>query len=136
MLEILETQDLISDIANAVCGKRIVNVLTQPSQQGLIWFYDDRQSYHKLLIGKTVLKIICFRGIVQIKAGNVNIILSDGIELKLHGKDEKSPEEYQLLIEFDDSSKLSASVKTYGAIWCYKEGKIINPYFGNYAPEM
>lgn len=134
MIELPNTSGLINLIGDTISGRRIVKVIVAQTPHRFVWYYDDPQKYHELLVGKTIEKVSSFRGIVRIKAGTINIVFSDGIELKLHDKNEKSPDNHQLLIEFDGSLLLSASVQIYGALWCFREGEFINPYFGDYSP--
>lgn len=136
MIELPGPLDSLNLIGDAICGRRIVKVIATQTPRKLVWYYEDPQKYHKLLVGKTIEKVNIFRGIVQIKAGTTNIVFSDGIELKLHNKDEENPKNHQLLITFDDSSCLSASVRIYGVIWCFLDGELINPYFGNQTPSI
>ena len=66
---------------------------------------------------------------MQIKAEDAVILLGDGVSLRFHGEKEQRPQKHQLLIEFDDFSAISASVKMYGGLWCFKEGEFKNTYF-------
>jgi formamidopyrimidine-DNA glycosylase len=58
------------------------------------------------------------------------MVFGDGVSLRYHEKTELRPAKHQLLIEFADSTALSASVQMYGGLWCFKEGTFQNPYHG------
>lgn len=60
---------------------------------------------------------------IEIEAGDMMLILTDGINLRYFTPGEKLPARHQLLIGFEDESCLVASVRMYGGLWCFpKEG--------------
>jgi formamidopyrimidine-DNA glycosylase len=56
-------------------------------------------------------------------------VFGDGVGLRFHDKNNKHPQKHQLLIEFEDSTALSASVQMYGGLLCSLEGELDNPYY-------
>ena len=60
---------------------------------------------------------------IEIEAGDMMLILTDGINLRYFTPGEKLPARHQLLIGFEDESCHVASVRMYGGLWCFpKEG--------------
>lgn len=129
MIEIPEAFTLASQISQTLPGKRIVNVIAAQSPHKFAWYFDDPHNYHGLLVGKTIDGAASFGGLVEIKAGTAVLLFGDGVRLKYHIKGEKYPSKHQLLIEFEDSSALSASVQMYGGLWAFPTGELDNPYY-------
>lgn len=136
MLE-LPFQDREKDaLSHSLCGRQIVNVTVTKRPHRLTSYYDRPENYPKLLMGKTIDKLSCFRGIIQINAGSSILIFSDGVNLTFCNPGSKPPADHQLLLFFEDASYLAVTVDVYGAIWCYKEAELIHPYFGINAPKL
>ena len=136
MLE-LPFQDRENDVlSHNLCGRQIVNVIVTKRPHKLTSYYNHPENYLKLLMGKTIEKVSRFRGITQIDAGGSILIFSDGVNLTLYNRGIKPPADHQLLLYFEDTSFLAASVDIYGAIWCYKEEELVHPYFGVRGPAL
>lgn len=129
MLEIPESFTVASQINQTVMGKRIVNVIAVHTPHKLAWYHGDPQKYHSVLAGKTVDRAYGYGSMVEIKVGDSAVVVGDGVGLRYHAQNEDRPGKHQLLIEFEDSSAVSASVQMYGGIWCFKEGELDNPYY-------
>lgn len=132
--KIVQTHE--AQIIDAIKGKRIACVIAAHTPKKFTWYYGDPKTYNSILKNKTITKACFFRGIFHIKVGRIIILFSEGIELKFHSNPAECPDKHQLLIEFEDCSMLSASVKTYGGIWCYNESEMSNPYFGVNSPSF
>lgn len=129
MIEIPEAAVLAEQINEILLGKVIHSVIVNHSPHKLAWFAGDPQNYESLLSGKTVTKALAFGGILEIQLEDVRISLSDGVALKYHHVKEKLPKRHQLLIEFEDSSVITATVQMYGGICCFNEGDYDNKYY-------
>lgn len=136
MLELPQPIDAVSQLQHALCGKKITNVLTYHSQNKLIWYNCEPKEYNRLLVGKTIERISNYKGIIHTKVQDAILLFSEGVELELHPRLEKSTSKQQLVIELDDASVLTATVQVYGGIWCYIENEIPNPFFGAGAPNL
>jgi formamidopyrimidine-DNA glycosylase len=68
-------------------------------------------------------------GMVEIKAGDANILFGEGINIRFHEKHEPRPAKHQLVIEFNDGSALSGAVQMYGGLGAFPEGECDNPYY-------
>ncbi len=129
MIEFPEAFVLAEQLNDTIYGKRITNVVTGYSPHKFAWFYGDPENYHNLLTDKTIGKATGYGGLVEIKAEEMVILFGDGVGLRFQSENEKYPAKHQLLLEFNDSSALSASVQMYGGLWCFKEGDFDNPYY-------
>jgi formamidopyrimidine-DNA glycosylase len=129
MIELPEAVNLTGQINETIIGKRIVGVAAGLTPHKLAWYYGDRQKYSELLVGRTIGKTHAFGGLVEIKAGNANILFGEGVGIRFHNQNEPRPAKHQFLIEFDDQSALSASVQMYGGMGSFIEGELDNPYY-------
>lgn len=129
MLELPETTTIARQINETLIGKRVRNVIVLQSPHKFAWFHGDPQNYNSMLAGKTINNANGCGSWVEIKADGVVLLFGDGVSLRFHDVNEQHPKKHQLLIEFEDSSALSASVQMYGALYCFNEGELDNPYY-------
>lgn len=129
MIELPEAVTLSGQLTETIGGKKITAAVAGFSPHKFTWYHDDPQGYDALLRGKTVGTAAARGGIVEIKAENTTILLNDGPALRFHKKDESRPKKHQLLIEFEDSTALSASVQMYAGIICFKDNEYESPYY-------
>jgi formamidopyrimidine-DNA glycosylase len=129
MIELPEATNIAGQINETIYGKRIMGVVAGHTPHKLVWYYGEPQRYSQLLVGRTIGKANAFGGLVEIKAGNANILLGEGIVIRLHGKNDPRPAKHQFLIEFEDQSALSASVQMYGGMGSFVDGELDNPYY-------
>ncbi|HEX3048072.1 MAG TPA: endonuclease VIII, partial [Bacillota bacterium] len=116
-------------------GEKIVKVIAEHSPHKFAWFHGDPQTYHSILAGKTIGTATGYGGMVEIKVGSVGpergvtkMVFGDGVGLRYLGPGEVRPEKHQLMVEFENSGALTASVQMYGGIWCF-QGAFDNPYY-------
>ncbi len=128
MLEFPEAKVTAGQINRTLKGKRIAAVTANQSPHKLAWYNGDPQDYPGLLVGKSVEGAEGRGGMVEVRAGDAVLLFSDGVNLRFHGEKETRPPKHQLLIEFADSTVLSASVQMYGGIICFK-GTYDNQYY-------
>lgn len=129
MLEIPEANVLAKDINNTIVSKTIAQVTAGYTAHKFAWFNGDPQNYSKLLVGKAIDQAVSCGGMVEIRAGEVRLLFSDGVNLRYHRQGDKRPTKHQLLIDFTDGTSLSASVQMYGGLWCFIAGQLDNPYY-------
>jgi formamidopyrimidine-DNA glycosylase len=129
MIELPEALNLARQIANTVNGKRVASVTVAQTPHKLAWYYGEPPKYSALLAGKTIEKANAYGGLVEIKAGNANILLGEGAGIRFHRANEVRPAKHQLLVEFDDNSAVSVSIQMYGGIGAFPEGELDNPYY-------
>ncbi len=129
MMELPEAFNIARQLSEAISEKRIAGVTAAHTPHKLAWYYGDKTKYPGLLIGKTVGKTSAFGGLVEIKAGDANILLGEGVGIRFHGQGDPRPPKHQLLIEFEDHSAISAAVQMYGGMGAFLDGELDNPYY-------
>jgi formamidopyrimidine-DNA glycosylase len=129
MIELPEAQNIARQVNEAICGKRVTNVVAGYTPHKLAWYYGDKSKYPDVLIGKVVDKAFARGGLVEIEMDNARILLGEGVAIRFHYKNEPPPVKHQLLIEFADNSAISASVQMYGGVGAFLKGELDNPYY-------
>ena len=129
MIELPEAAVLAKQSNEAIGGKKIKNVIAVQSPHKWAWYFGDPQQYGRLLTGKVIGQALSYGGQVEITAGDVKLLFSDGVNLRYYSKGEQLPVRHQLLLEFDDDSSLVASVQMYGGLWAFHEGEFDNKYY-------
>lgn len=82
MIEAPEACCLSEQLNRTVRGKRITNVFAQYTPHKFAWFYGNPEEYPERLTGKTIDKINPCGGMIEIEAGDMMLILTDGINLR------------------------------------------------------
>jgi formamidopyrimidine-DNA glycosylase len=129
VIELPEALNLAHQINATILGKRITGVTTAHTPHKLAWYYGDPKTYPALLNGVTIGPTYPRSGLVEIKAGEADILLGEDTRISFHAKDEPRPPRHQLLIDFEDSSALNASVKMYGGVGSFLDGRLDNNYY-------
>lgn len=129
MIELPEAVTISGQIDKNFSGSKISGVTAGFTPHKLAWFYGNKDGYSSLLTGKTVEKAQSYGGLVEIKAGNVNILFGDGAIARMHAKGEPRPPKHQMLIEFEDGRALSLSVQMYGGMGAFINGELDNAYY-------
>jgi formamidopyrimidine-DNA glycosylase len=129
MMELPEALNLAGQLSKAISGKRVAGVTAAHTPHKLAWYYGERAKYPALLIGRTIDRADAFGGLVEITAGDADILLGEGTAVRFHAPSEPRPPKHQLLVEFDDHSAISAAVQMYGGMGAFLEGELDNPYY-------
>lgn len=128
MLEIPESQTIAKQIADTFTGKTITGVKTNTNHK-FAFFFGDPADYPRRLTGKTIAGCTAVGGLIEMEAEEMRLLFGDGVNLRYLAPGQKPPTKFQLLLEFDDRSLLTASVQMYGGLWAYEEGENDNPYY-------
>jgi formamidopyrimidine-DNA glycosylase len=129
MIELPEATVLARQLNATLAGKKIRHVIAAHTPHKFAWFLGDPQNYCHFLTGQIIDVSAGYGGMVEIKAGTATLVFGDGVGLRFHRPGEKRPERHQLLIEFEDSAALSATVQMYGGLWCFGGSGFDNPYY-------
>ena len=129
MIELPEAAVLAEQLNKKVKGRIIKKVIAAQSPHKFAWYQGNPQKYNSLLKDKTINNSANAGGILEIKVDDTVVALSDGAGLKYHVDDKELPKKHQLLIELDNSTFLSVSIRMYGGILCFKEGECDNKYY-------
>lgn len=129
MIELPEANTLARQITDTLAGKLIASAVANSSPHKFAWYHGDPAAYAALLPGARIEQAVPCGGMVQIMAGDIRLLFTDGVALRFVPAGERRPAKHQLLVEFDDGTALAASVQMYGGLWAYREGDFHNPYF-------
>lgn len=129
MIEIPESISLVMQLNKTIVGKTIKRVIANSNPHKFAWFYGDPTYYHSALKDKKIGLSKAFGGKVEIKAEDMRIAFSEGINLRFIENNKKLPKKHQLLIEFEDDTFLTASVQMYGGMLAFDEGALDDGYY-------
>ncbi len=135
MIEIPEANNLARQIQETLTGKEISEVIAAASPHKFTWYHEDPQDYPQRLSGKTVSEAFAVGGHVQIRLGDANLLLSDGVNPRFLPELNTIPAKHQLLLTFSDGSSLVMTVQMYGGILCWLEGWDFDNYYHQIAKE-
>ncbi len=129
MIELPEAVNLAKQLSDTISGKQVKNVVAAHTPHKLAWYYGDKEKIAGLLTGNIIGEAGARGGLVEIKAGEANILMGDGVNLRFHSNNEPRPDKHQLLIEFTDGTAISGSVQMYGGIGAFIDGELDNKYY-------
>jgi len=129
MIEIPEAITLAQQATQVLANKTILFVTANHSPHKFAWYHGDPSEYQNRLYRKKIQSATVHGGLVEILVEDTRLVFGDGVSLRFLTEGEKRPGRHQLLIEFDDSTALAASVQMYGGLWCFREGEFDNPYY-------
>jgi formamidopyrimidine-DNA glycosylase len=129
VIELPEALNIAGQLNDTIRGKRVASLIVAQTPHKLVWYYGEPPKYSALLTGKAIGEANAYGGIVEIKAGNTNILLGEGAGTRFHRRNESRPAKHQLLVEFDDHSAISVSIQMYGGIGVFLKGELDNLYY-------
>ncbi|MFU8795680.1 MAG: endonuclease VIII [Dehalococcoidia bacterium] len=129
MIELPEAVNIALQLHDTVTGKRIAGVTVAHTPHKLAWYYGEPPTYPGLLVGRSVGKAVPLGSMVEIEVGDTRLLLGEGVAIRFHDAGKPRPARHQLLLEFDDSTALSASVRMYGGLGVFPDGELDNRYY-------
>ncbi|MDR1704308.1 MAG: endonuclease VIII [Clostridiales bacterium] len=122
MIELPEAYVLSEQINKTLTGKTITAATANAFPHGFAFYSGDPAAYGPMLTGKTITSSNPGTGYTC--GGNVEIICGDMLlvistPIKYHEPGAKGPAKHQLLLEFDDGSRMSCTVQMWGSMLCY-----------------
>ena len=123
MNELPESTTLARQINAHLAGKTITTVLAATSPHKFAWYYGDPADYPARLRDGTIESAEAFGMMVEITLSRAMLVFSDGVRLRWHPQAGPVPKKHQLLLYFDDTSALSASLAMYGGLYCWEKGE-------------
>ena len=129
MIEIPESIKIARQINETVQGKTIYRVIANASPHKFAFYQGDPAGYHALLIGQVIGSSIGMGAMIEISAGNCQVVLGDGANPRYYDDSSKISAKHQLLLEFDDGSVLVCSVQMYGTVLAFMKGTYDNKYY-------
>ena len=128
MIELPEAVNLSKQLI-CVFNKKIIDVIAADSPNKFAWYTGDPKLYRSKLNNKKITSARAVGGMVEIKASDILVVLSDGVSIKYIEDAKAIPKKHQLLITLEDNTYLCASIQMYGGILCSKENKLDNSYY-------
>lgn len=121
MIELPEAVVIADQINHALVGKRVLNTVANQSPHKFAWYTGDPADYHRKLAEKIVHSAAAFAGNIEIKIGDMLLVI--GAPIRYHLEGEKLPQKHQLLVEFEDFTAMSVTIQMWGGMWCFPEGE-------------
>lgn len=129
MLELPEVFTLTKQVNATLTGKKISHVFNATKPHKFTFYNGDPLEYNKFLTGRVITSAKGYGMFVDLFLNDNTIIsIGDGVSPRYFEAGEKIPENYQLLIAFEDESFLVFTVAMYGFINVYPDGIIENKY--------
>jgi len=129
MLELPEVITLAQQGSETLIGKKIVHVFNATKPHKFTFYEGDPLEYGKILTGRTIEAIKGYGMFVDFfLSGGAIISIGDGVIPRYGKPGDKIPDNYQILLGFDDDSYLSFTVAMYGFISAYPDGVIEGKY--------
>lgn len=129
MLELPEVITLAKQSNETLKSKKIAHVFNATKVHKFTFYNGDPLEYGKYLVGKTIELVKGYGMFVDFFLNDEAIIsIGDGVSPRYGNRGEKIPDNYQLLIAFEDESFLAFTVAMYGFINVYPDGVIDNKY--------
>jgi formamidopyrimidine-DNA glycosylase len=129
MIELPEATVLSKQLSKELSGKKIVEVIAAQNPHKFAWYTGDPALYEGNLTYKQIEGAVSYGGQVELWAGDMTLVFSDGVNLRFHSKNDPPPAKHQLFLKFDDESSLSAGIAMYGGLLCTPKDKNDNPYY-------
>lgn len=130
MLELPEVITLSKQANDTLCGKTVTQLFNATKPHKFTFYNGDPSDYGKLLTGKTIESSKGYGMFVDFfLSDNVTMNIGDGTIARYYPPGEKIPENYQLLLAFDDESFLVFTVAMYGFINAFPDGIFDNKYY-------
>jgi len=125
MFELPECATLVRQMNQTLRGKTVHRGRLGNSPHKFVWYNRSRPEFERLTAGKKVGEAAT-RGrwmFVPLEPGYVLALGECGGRLLYHQPQVRRPEQYHLLVEFDDSSSLSLTTQMWGAMELFEQGK-------------
>lgn len=119
MIEAPEAICLAKQLNETIKGKRITYVLSRYTPHKFTFSCGNPDEYPDMLLNKIVGESCAYGGMLQVSAGNVKLVFTDGANLRYYAPGAKLPDKHQLLVGFEDESCIIVSVRMYGGILCF-----------------
>ncbi len=127
MIEIPESQALKKQFS-ILLDKPIMSVSAGNSPHKFAWFHGDPAGYGALFRGRSFDSAASIAGYVELRAGDIKLILGEGVNVRYFAPGEAVPAKNQLDMRFEDGSALVCTVAMYGGMWAL-EGEWDNAYY-------
>lgn len=136
MLEAPEARLIASQLADTLTGKTIDTVIAEFTPHKFTFYNPEPECFAGILTGRIVTSARPVGGMVEIMAGDLSLVFTDGVNFRYIDPPGDLPRSHQLLLGFTDQSCLTASVRMYAGIICFSgnlpEGNLADYYQAAY----
>lgn len=129
MIELPESHNIAAQLDDTVRGRKVGRVQAGLSPHKFFFTTGGGRDYDALLRGHTLGETLPLGIYTETAAGDVALLVGEGLNLRYIGPGDAPPQKSQLLINLDDGSLLAGSVSMYGGAWVYPTGIFTNPYY-------
>ena len=130
MLELPEAITIAGQMNDAVVGKRVRRVLPPTKAHKFCWYAGDPAEYDAAVSGSSIQSAQGFGIFAEVAFDNgKRLCFNDGVNARLINRGD-APQNYQLLMEFEDGTALVFTVAMYGSIILH-DGSYDNEYYLN-----
>lgn len=129
MLEIPESRVISAQLSQTITSKTIQKVAANTSAHKFAFYTGDPESYPALLVGKKIEAVTPIAGQIEITAGDMKLVFSDGVNVRYFSPGDPAPEKHQLRLDFQDGSFMVCTIQMYGFLAAFQEGTSDNPYY-------
>jgi formamidopyrimidine-DNA glycosylase len=129
VIELPEAATLARQAADALVGRVIVDAEADHTPHKLMWYFGEPDRYPDLLGGEAISGATFCGGHLELAAGELRILLSEGAIPRLLPPGAPAPAKHQLRLDLDDGSTLVVAVAMYGGIQVFHDGENDNPYY-------
>jgi formamidopyrimidine-DNA glycosylase len=116
MIELPEAVTLSRQLSEALTGRAVTHAEANHSPHRLAWYTGDPTTYDRRLSGRRVVGASSHGGLVELATDGPTLVLGDGASPRLLPVDAPPPARHQLLLAFDDGSRLVVTIAMYGGI--------------------
>lgn len=129
MLELPEAHTIAAQLRATVLSRTITGVVVNASPHKFAFFSGPPETYSDLLTGAPIVEARALGGMVELVAGDLGLVLGDGVGLRLFRSGEPLPGKHQLALRLDDGATLVCSIQMYGGMHLGPAGNHDNPYY-------
>jgi len=129
MIELPEAQTLARQLRETILGRRIAKVVANASPHKFAFFGGDPGGFDPALAGRVFDGAHSYGGMVELTAGEVALVFSDGANLRWLPPGTSVPAKHQLAIWFDDGGALVTTVSMYAQLTLAPTGGLDTPYY-------
>ena len=132
MVELPEAVVIARQMEECVIGKTIIKVTAGHSPHKFAWFSGDPSDYDAYLRGKKMSSVRGIGNNIEMTVEDMILLVSDGPSPRYHKPGEERPVRHQLLVEFEDDSAFSVTIRLWGGMFCFPSTETCS--FTTYVP--
>lgn len=129
MIEIPESVTLTQQFSETFLGKRIAFAEASHNPHRFAWYNPEPEEYPILLTGKELSGVNPNGGKVELIFEDMHLMLTDGASPRYFSSEDEVPKKHQLLIRFEGGDGFTCTVRMYGGMVIYPNGKTDNEYY-------